>query len=214
MTKEAQSRSLTPARLEAFSDGVLAVIITIMVLELKVPHANGVAGLRAILPILFVYILSFSFTGIYWVNHHLLVNRIEEVDGRILYSNLLFLFCASLLPYFTSWVIEKQRDSFSVSLYSLSLFVSGLSFMLLRLAIERRLRLDHRHTAKDAMTQRKHWLSLALYLLAVPAAFRHPTLAILMDSIITLIWILPDLGTKHHRLNHRQLPLNPRNRTS
>ena len=214
MTQEDHSRALTPARLEAFSDGVLAVIITIMVLELKVPHANGVAGIHAILPILFVYVLSFTFTGIYWVNHHLLIHRIEEVDGRILYSNLLFLFCSSLLPYFTSWVLEKQRDSFSVVLYSLSLLSTGFAFMLLRLAIERRLRLAGRRTMEDAATARKHWMSLGCYLLAIPAAYIYPTAAILLDAIVTLIWILPDLGTHRSRFSSRRASLSPRNRTS
>ncbi len=212
MTKELNSRSLTPARLEAFSDGVLAVIITIMVLELKIPHEHGVAGLRAILPILSVYILSFTFTGIYWVNHHLLVNRIEEIDGRILYSNLLFLFCSSLLPYFTSWVLEKQRDSFSVVLYTLSLLATGFTFMLLRLAIEHRLRLAGQRTAEDALTQRKHWLSLGLYLLSIPVALWHPTLAMLVDALVTLVWILPDLGT--HRYRPSSQTVSPWNRIS
>ena len=214
MTQETHSRSLTPARLEAFSDGVLAVIITIMVLELKVPHENGAAGLHAILPILFVYILSFTFTGIYWVNHHLLVHRIEEIDGRILYSNLLFLFCSSLLPYFTSWVLEKQGDSFSVTLYIVSLLTTGFAFMLLRLAIEHRLRLAGQRTADDALTQRKHWLCVALYLVAVPVAWPHPKLAMLLVSVVTLVWILPDLGTRHHHPSARQLALSPHDRVS
>ena len=214
MTQEAHQRSLTPARLEAFSDGVLAVIITIMVLELKVPPSNGSAGLRAVLPILLVYILSFTFTGIYWVNHHLLVSRTEQVDASILYSNLLFLFCASLLPYFTSWVLEKERDSFSVILYTLSLLATGFAFMLLRLSVDRRLRFTHQRTVVDGATKRKHWLSLAFYLCAIPIAVHHPTLAIALDAAVTLIWILPDLGTRHGRLDPRQLALEPHDRSS
>jgi uncharacterized membrane protein len=206
--------SLTPGRLEAFSDGVLAVIITIMVLELKVPHQNGAAGLHAILPILFVYILSFTFTGIYWVNHHLLVSRVEQVDGRILYSNLLFLFCSSLLPYFTSWVLEKDRDSFSVVLYTASLLATGSTFMLLRLAVERRLRLAGEHTHSGAATERKHWISLSLYVLALPVACLHPTAAMLLDAVVTLVWILPDLGTRHCRLDPHTASLSPQNRPS
>ena len=212
MTHDAHPVALTPNRLEAFSDGVLAVIITIMVLELKVPHENGAAGFHSILPILFVYVLSFTFTGIYWVNHHMLISRVEQVDARILYSNLLFLFCASLLPYFTSWVLEKERDSFSVVLYTLSLLASGFTFMLLRLAIERRLRLEGNRTVVDVATQRKHWLSLGLYLLALPVAWHHATVAILIDAIVTLIWILPDLGMRHGRLDPHQLALAPRDR--
>src|SRR5262252_193619 len=103
-------------RLEAFSDGVLAVIITIMVLELKVPHADGFPGLVSIAPTLFIYMISFSFTAIYWVNHHHLIRRLEYCDHRVLYANLAYLFAASLLPFFTSYVIEKGSDSFSVAL--------------------------------------------------------------------------------------------------
>ena len=214
MTQEAHSRPLTPSRLEAFSDGVLAVIITIMVLELKVPHQNGAAGLHAIVPILFVYILSFTFTGIYWVNHHLLLSRLEQVDARILYSNLLFLFCASLLPYFTSWVLEKNHDPFSVILYTLSLLSSGFTFMVLRLAVERRLRLAGSHSAIDAATERKHWLSLALYLTAIPIALHRPLLAILVDAAVTLVWILPDLGTRRGRLHPHHHAISPHDRVS
>ena len=126
----------TPARLEAFSDGVIAVIITIMVLELKVPHENGVAGLRAVLPTLSLYLISFAFVGIYWINHHHLIHRTEEADERILYANLGFLFCLSLLPFFTSYVLEKKMDSFSVAIYVASMILTGFSFLLLRLAIE------------------------------------------------------------------------------
>lgn len=99
-------------RLEAFSDGVLAVVITIMVLELKVPHGDGMAGLLSIAPILFIYLLSFTFTSIYWVNHHHMIRRVKECDHRVLYANLGFLFSASLLPFFTAYVIEKHSDSF------------------------------------------------------------------------------------------------------
>lgn len=206
--------NLKPGRLEAFSDGVLAVIITIMVLELKVPHESGVAGLRAVLPILLIYALSFVFVGIYWVNHHLLVHPVEEVDARILYSNLLFLFSLSLLPFFTSWVLEQEHDSFSVILYSLSLVASGGAFMLLRLAIERRLRLSGLPLAMDdTVTRRKHWISLALYLVAIPVALAAPAIAMAIDALVTLVWILPDLGTREHRLNpriqSRTQPLRP-----
>lgn len=197
MAHTSHQQALSPARLEAFSDGVLAVIITIMVLELKVPHQGGAAGLHAILPILLVYLLSFTFTGIYWVNHHLLLHRIEQVDARILYSNLLFLFGASLLPFFTSWVLEKERNSFSVILYTACLLLSGGTFMLLRLAVERRLRLSGQRSEEDLTVQIKHWVSLGLYVVAIAVALARPLLALLLDALVTLVWILPDLGTRH-----------------
>ena len=188
--------SFTTARLEAFSDGVIAVIITIMVLELKVPRENGIVGLRAVLPTMLVYLLSFAFTGIYWVNHHHLLHRTEGTDGRILYSNLLFLFFLSLLPFATAWVLEKHVDAFSAGLYTVGLILTGFSFLLLRLAVDRTVKQEGRFAEQDSATQRKHFLSLGIYLLAIPAARFHPVLSLLLDACVTLVWILPGLGTE------------------
>ncbi|HEY7209052.1 MAG TPA: TMEM175 family protein [Bryobacteraceae bacterium] len=184
------------ARLEAFSDGVLAVIITIMVLELKVPHANGIAGLRAILPILLIYLLSFAFTGIYWINHQHLIERIQAADAAILYANLVFLLCLSLLPFFTSYLIEKNTEPFAVALYVLSMIATGFSFLLLRLAVHRHLRHTGRLARADDAERRKHLLSLALYLIAVPIAYVHPPVALLLVAVVTLVWILPTLALR------------------
>ena len=185
------------ARLEAFSDGVIAVIITIMVLELKVPHENGVAGLRPILPILLIYLLSFAFTAIYWINHQHLVERIEAADARILYANLFFLFCLSLLPFFTAYVIEKELDAFAVALYAVDMNVTGFSFLLFRLAIHRRLRMTGQLAEGDTAERGKHIASLVLYLAAIPLAYWHPVFALLLIAVVTLIWILPSFATRH-----------------
>ena len=186
----------TPARLEAFSDGVIAVIITIMVLELKVPHQNGLAGLRTVLPTLCLYLISFAFVGIYWINHHHLVHRTEEADELILYANLGFLFCLSLLPFFTSYVLEKKLDSFSVAIYIASMVITGFSFLLLRLAIARRLRHANKLDAEDEAVERKNWLSLFVYLVAIPLAFQHPHMALGLVAFVTVIWITPTAGIK------------------
>ena len=178
-------------RLEAFSDGVLAVIITIMVLELKIPHEDGISGLLKIAPILFIYLLSFAFTGIYWINHHHLISRIERADPRVLYANLAFLFCISLLPFFTSYVIEKKADSFSVALYAASMILTGVSFLFVRLAIGRLLRLTGELHEEDIATQRKHYASLSLYLVAIPLAHFHPWLALATITLVTVVWIVP-----------------------
>jgi len=178
-------------RLEAFSDGVLAVIITIMVLELKVPHADGLPGLLSIAPTLFIYLLSFTFTSIYWVNHHHLIRRVKECDHRVLYANLGFLFAASLLPFFTSYVIEKNSDAFSVALYAASMIFTASWFFLLRLAIERLLRQAGDLRQEDTATQRKHIASLALYLVAIPVAHFHPHIALGAITLVTVIWIIP-----------------------
>ena len=175
---------------------MIAVIITIMVLELKVPQKNGFEGLRSILPTLAIYFISFSFTAIYWMNHHHLLHRVERTDQRILYANLGFLFCLSLLPFFTSYVLEKESDAFSVALYAASMVITGFSFLLLRLAIERRLRIATALESLDVSIQRKHLLSLAFYGLAMPLAYFHPSLALADIALVTLIWIIPTAGTK------------------
>ncbi len=183
--------SPSTARLEAFSDGVIAVIITIMVLELKVPHENGAAGLIALTPILLVYLLSFAFTGIYWINHQHLVRRIEKADVVVLYANLGFLFCLSLLPFCTAYVLDKEMDPFSVSLYAASMLLTGFSFLLLRLAIHRKLRHGGNLQREDAATRDKHLASLALYLVAIPLAYFHARVAMLIIAVVTIIWTIP-----------------------
>jgi len=127
-----------PSRLESFSDGVIAVIITIMVLEFKLPQQPGPkAFITGVIPTLAVYLLSFTYTGIYWMNHNHLVNRLKAVDAPILYANLLFLFCLSLLPFATSYVLSEKFNSFSVAVYAGELFLSGLGFLVLSAAITR-----------------------------------------------------------------------------
>jgi uncharacterized membrane protein len=201
----------SPARLEAFSDGVIAVIITIMVLELKVPHGDGLEGLRQVLPTLGVYALSFAFTGIYWINHHHLVNRTKESDQAILYSNLAFLFCLSLLPFFTSYLIDKNMDSFSVALYAVSLIVTAFSFMLLRLSIAWRLRHNGTLEAEDQAAVVKHWSSMGLYLIAVPLAFYRPYWSLGILAFVTLIWIYP---TAHvHKISQNSVSDHHNNQT-
>jgi uncharacterized membrane protein len=185
-------------RLEAFSDGVLAVIITIMVLELKIPHEDGIPGLLKIAPILFIYLLSFAFTGIYWINHHHLIRRVERADPRVLYANLAFLFCISLLPFFTSYVIEKKADSFSVALYAASMILTGVSFLFVRLAVGRLLKLTGELHEEDIATQRKHYASLGLYVIAIPLAHFHPWLALATITLVTVLWIIPSAHLAPH----------------
>ncbi|SNS31638.1 Uncharacterized membrane protein [Granulicella rosea] len=186
----------SPGRLEAFSDGVLAVVITIMVLELKVPHESGFAGLQPILPILLVYLLSFAVAGIYWINHHELVHRLKAVDEFILYANLGFLFCISLMPFFTDYVLEKHFEPFSVMLYGISMVANGLSFWVLRVAVNRVLCLEGQLIEEDIATQRKHIFSLFVYLIGVPLAYRYPRFAMADIALVTVLWIIPTFGVK------------------
>ena len=160
------------------------------------PHQDGIAGLRAVLPTLCLYLISFAFTGIYWINHHHLVHRTDEADELILYANLGFLFCLSLLPFFTSYVLDKKMDSFSVALYVASMVVTGFSFLLLRLAISRRLRHTDKLEAEDTAVERKNWLSLFVYLVAIPLAYQHPHVALGLVAFVTVIWVTPTTGIK------------------
>ncbi len=200
------AHTFPPARLEAFSDGVIAVIITIMVLELKVPHADGLSGLREVLPTLGVYGLSFFFVGIYWVNHHLLVHRIREASPRVLWANLVWLFCLSLLPFFTAYVHDKHMDSFSVALYAASLMLTGFGFMLLRMTINDRRHVEGTFEHADFAVQLKHWGSVATYTFCIPLAYRHPLVSLAVIGLVTLVWVVPTLGVERCDDRAGQLP--------
>lgn len=193
-------KTANPGRLEAFSDGVIAVIITIMVLDLKVPTQAGAAGFHAILPSIWLYALSFTFTGVYWVNHHHLVHRTDQADESTLYANLFFLFWLSLIPFGTSYVAAKKMDPFSVMLYIVMMIFAGASFGLLRLVIGRHLRATGRLEKEDAAAERKHLISLGVYLVAVACSFRYPRVSLGIVTLISVIWIIP--SAKLHTVEH------------
>jgi uncharacterized membrane protein len=176
---------LSPGRLEAFSDGVIAVIITILVLELKVPNADGIAGLRAVLPAVFLYLLTFVQIGIYWVNHHYLVGETETVSHGILWSNLMFLFALSLFPFATEWIGVKGLSSFNTALYAAVSILPGLGYMALWSQIR----------AQNGRTLRGSWgkqlASVLLYLGAVPAAFYRPGASLALIALVAVMWLLP-----------------------
>ncbi len=191
------------SRLEAFSDGVIAVIITIMVLELHVPEANGPSGLWHIASRLGVYALSFMMTGIYWINHHELLRRTETANYHMLWTNLLFLFSLSLIPFFTDYVGEKHFDAFSTMLYTTVMELAGLGFLFLRLTVNAL----HRRTGLPLSRQeraetRKHLTSLGLYLIAIPVALYRPYLSFAVILLVTLIWFVPEIGIRRpHEVN-------------
>jgi uncharacterized membrane protein len=178
-------RVLTPARLEAFSDGIIAVIITIMVLELKVPAQDGLAGLRAVVPTLILYLLTFVQIGIYWVNHHYLVDEVETVSHGILWSNLAFLFCLSLFPFATDWIGVKGLTSFNTALYAAVSIFPGVGYM----ALWSRIRVVSA-TPPDASWS-KQIASVSLYVLAIPAAYYRPAASLALIGIVAVLWLLP-----------------------
>jgi uncharacterized membrane protein len=193
-------QTLSPGRLEAFSDGVIAVIITIMVLELKVPEYDGIAGLHTVAPTLLLYLLSFVQVGIYWVNHHYLVDEVESVSHGILWANLNFLFFLSLFPFATNWVGEKGLSSFSTALYAGASLLPGASYTILWLAIRAN------STKPSHATWGKQITSVTMYLAAIPLAFYSPTLSLILIAFVAVLWLLPPRIDKSSKTDFGLLP--------
>ena len=179
------SQKMSSGRLEAFSDGVIAVIITIMVLELKVPAADGIAGLRAVLPTIVLYLLTFVQIGIYWVNHHYLVDEVESVSHGILWANLAFLFCLSLFPFATDWIGVKGLTSFTTALYAAVSILPGLGYMALWNQIR------SQSNAPAHASWGKQIASVSLYSAAIPVAWYRPAASLVLIGIVAVIWVVP-----------------------
>ncbi len=178
-------------RLEAFSDGVLAIIITIMVLELKVPHAVELAALKPVLPVLLSYVLSFIYLGIYWNNHHHLFQITEQVSGGILWANLHLLFWLSLFPFTTAWMGENHLAAIPTAIYGFVLLMAAIAFIVLeRTIIAKEGRESALASAIGGDWKRK--LSPALYLIATPLAFVNPWIASAGYVLVALLWLIPD----------------------
>jgi uncharacterized membrane protein len=178
-------------RLEAFSDGVLAIIITIMVLELKVPHAVELAALKPVLPVLLSYVLSFIYLGIYWNNHHHLFQATEEVSGGILWANLHLLFWLSLFPFTTGWMGENHLAAIPTAIYGFVLLMAAIAYYVLQrtiIAKEGRESLLAQAVGKDW----KGKLSPLFYLAAIPLAFVSPWIAGGLYVFAALLWLIPD----------------------
>ena len=178
-------------RVEAFSDGVLAIIITIMVLELKVPHAVELSALKPVLPVLLSYVLSFIYLGIYWNNHHHLFQATEHVSGGILWANLHLLFWLSLFPFTTAWMGENHLAAVPTAVYGCVLLMAAIAYYLLERTIigrEGRQSLLARAIGKDW----KGKLSPPLYLSAIPLAFVSSWMASAVYVFVALLWLIPD----------------------
>jgi len=178
-------------RLEAFSDGVLAIIITIMVLELKVPHAVELSALKPLLPVLFSYVLSFIYIGIYWNNHHHLFQATEQVSGGILWANLYLLFWLSLFPFTTGWIGENGLATIPTAVYGFVLLMAATAYYILERVIIAN-EGSNSLVAEAVRRERKGKLSLVLYLAAIPVAFVSPWIAAGLYVFVALLWLIPD----------------------
>jgi uncharacterized membrane protein len=179
------------SRLEAFSDGFFAIIITIMVLELKTPHEPTWEALRPLIPVLLSYVLSFIYLGIYWNNHHHLLQAVRHVDGRILWANSHLLFWLSLVPFVTGWMGETHFASLSLAFYVGVLLMAAISYTILALALVSRHGRDS--TLARAMGRDfKGKFSIACYIAAIPLAFFYTPLSGALVVLVALIWLAPD----------------------
>ena len=182
---------MTKGRLEAFSDGVLAIIITIMVLELKVPHEPTFEALTPLWPVFLSYVLSFVMVGIYWNNHHHLLHSIKRVDGRSLWANLHLLFWLSLMPFVTAWMGETGFKGWPIFAYGVVLFMAAIAYSILVRA------LLATHDADSVIARAigrdfKGWLSVGIYVAAMALALLWPPVALALYMAVAVIWLVPD----------------------
>jgi len=181
---------MTRNRLEAFSDGVIAIIITIMVLELRPPHDASLTSLRPLLPVFLSYAMSFLFIGIYWSNHHHLLHATQHVDGRSLWANLHLLFWLSLIPFVTAWMGENNFSQWPVALYGAVLLLAAIAYTILVWAL---LAAHGNELLAEALgSDFKGKISMAIYAIAIPLAFVRPWISCLIYIAVAAMWLIPD----------------------
>jgi uncharacterized membrane protein len=188
---------MSKGRLEAFSDGVFAVIITIMVLDMRVPRGIDLQALKSVAPIFLCYVLSYIYVGIYWNNHHHLLHAAERVTGGVLWANLILLFFLSLAPFTTAWMGENHFAALPVAVYGGMLLFAGIAYFILTKSLIA-------HHGKDSVLATsighdwKGTLSVLVYVLAIPLAFVWPWLACACYALVALMWLLPDRRIERH----------------
>ncbi len=178
-------------RLEAFSDGVLAIIITIMVLEIKVPHGNDFEVLKPLIPVVISYVLSFIYIGIYWNNHHHMMNTVKRVTGGILWANLHLLFWLSLVPFTTGWIGENHFDPIPMAFYGIVLLMAAIAYFILQTTIIKS-QGEHSLLAKAVGNDIKGKMSPIIYLLAIGSNFVSQWISGSFYVLVALIWLIPD----------------------
>jgi len=182
---------MSTERLSAFTDGVIAILITIMVLELKVPHGIGLDALSALLPVFLAYVLSFVLIGIYWNNHHHMLALTDRITGGILWANLHLLFWLSLMPFVTGWMGENHFAPLPTALYGVVLLMAGVAYFILQQTIIRSQGANSKLMAAVG-SDAKGKGSVALYAVAIPLAFVHQLLADSIYVLVALMWLIPD----------------------
>ncbi|HEX8331823.1 MAG TPA: TMEM175 family protein [Segetibacter sp.] len=182
---------MSKGRLEAFSDGVLAIIITIMVLEMKVPHGDSIEVLRPIIPVFISYILSFINIGIYWNNHHHMMQAVHHISGKVMWANMHLLFWLSLVPFTTGWMGENNFTTWTVALYGFVLLMAGVAYFILAHSLVS-IHGNESTLAKAIGRDRKGIISVVLYGLAVGLAFVHTLISMILFTVVAIMWFIPD----------------------
>jgi len=182
---------LPKGRLEAFSDGVIAIILTLMALEMKVPRGNDLEALKPVLPVFLSYVLSFLYIGIYWNNHHHMLHATRQINGVIMWANLHLLFWLSLVPVATGWIGEHSSAPLPTAAYGVLLFMAAIAYTLLKLAIVA-LNGGESLLARAVGDDLKGKISLMLYAAAIGAAFVRPWISDALYVLVALIWFVPD----------------------
>jgi uncharacterized membrane protein len=182
---------MTKGRLEAFSDGVLAILITIMVLELKVPHGADLEVLRPLLPVFLTYVLSFVYVGIYWNNHHHMFHITDRINGKALWANLHLLFWLSLIPFTTGWMGENHFAALPTAVYGCVLLLCGVAYYVLARTLVAAQGPDSR-LAKAVGADVKGQISVVLYAIAIPCAFVQQWISDAIYVVVAIIWLVPD----------------------
>ncbi|MGY3212959.1 TMEM175 family protein [Mucilaginibacter sp. HD30] len=198
--------NMSKNRLEAFSDGVMAIIITIMVLELKVPHGSHLKDLEPLLPVFVSYVMSFIYVGIYWNNHHHTLHAVHSINGRVLWANMHFLFWLSMVPFVTAWMGENAfKQTWPIVMYGFVLFMNAVAYTILMVALVK-------HEGKNSLlgdalgTDRKGKISLIFYVLAIAVAFINTYVSFALYFAVACIWFIPDRRIEKKMASEQRKP--------
>ena len=178
-------------RVQAFSDGVLAIIITVMLLEMKIPHGDDLNSLKPILPVFLSYILSFIYIGIYWTNHHHMLYSVKHVNGAVLWANNHLLFWLSLVPFASGWMGENEFTKWPIIIYGIILTMAGVAYYILSQLL---IKLHGKNStlAIAVGKDKKGIISVVIYIIAIAAAFFNPSLSLILYACVAAMWLIPD----------------------
>jgi uncharacterized membrane protein len=183
---------MSKGRLEAFSDGVIAILITIMILELKVPHGTDWHALEPLIPVFLTYVMSYVYLGIYWNNHHHMLQAVKHVTGPSLWANLHLLFWLSLVPFTTGWMGENHYEAVPTAVYGVVLLGAAVAYTILQSTLVHERSGQNAALSEAVGNDGKGKLSMLMYVIAIPAAFFSPWASIVLYAAVALIWLVPD----------------------